>query len=67
MRNGYGFIMPEKDDDAKDVKNLFFFWEDVENCDFNDLCVGDAVTYCEGSNDRGECARNINCCKFSDR
>lgn len=54
LKNGYGFIMPEKQG-----KNLFFFWEDLQNCDFNDLRNGDLVTFVPGQNDRGECAKNI--------
>ncbi len=55
LKNGYGFLEPEK---AK--KNLFFFWEDVENCDFNQLQIGDVVEYELGKNERGDCARNLN-------
>ena len=66
LKNGYGFIAPDNQDQcSKESKNLFFFWEDVENCDFNDLCSGDAVSYTEGKNQRGECAKNIHCRKFS--
>ena len=54
LKNGYGFIMPEKQG-----KNLFFFWEDLKNCDFNDLRNGDIVSFDPGQNDRGECAKNI--------
>lgn len=55
LKNGYGFLATESLQ-----KNLFFFWEDVENCDFNQLKTGDLVSYELGHNDRGECAKNIN-------
>lgn len=55
LKNGYGFLETDR---AK--KNLFFFWEDVENCDFNQLQIGDLMEYELGKNDRGECARNLN-------
>ena len=54
LKNGYGFIAPENS-----VKNLFFFWEDLVDCDFNELQCGDDVEYEVGRNTRGECAKNI--------
>lgn len=54
LKNGYGFIAPENS-----VKNLFFFWEDLVDCDFNELQCGDNVEYEVGRNVRGECAKNI--------
>lgn len=54
LKNGYGFIASEGLQ-----KNLFFFWEDLENIDFNDLRIGDEVEYEPGRNDRGDCARRI--------
>ncbi|MBR2426810.1 MAG: NYN domain-containing protein [Lentisphaeria bacterium] len=54
LKNGYGFIAPENS-----VKNLFFFWEDLVDCDFNALQCGDDVEYELGKNMRGECAKNI--------
>ena len=54
LKNGYGFISSEGMQ-----KNLFFFWEDLENIDFNDLRIGDEVEYEPGRNDRGDCARRI--------
>ena len=54
LKNGYGFISSEGLQ-----KNLFFFWEDLENIDFNDLRIGDEVEYEPGRNDRGDCARRI--------
>lgn len=54
LKNGYGFL-------ANDLspKNLFFFWEDLEGIDFNELSVGDMLEYEIGENERGECARHI--------
>lgn len=54
LKNGYGFIASEGLQ-----KNLFFFWEDLENIDFNDLRIGDEVEYEPGRNDRGDCARRV--------
>ncbi len=55
LKNGYGFISREN----PPGKNLFFFWEDVEGVDFNDLCDGDLLEYELGSNERGDCARHV--------
>ena len=55
LKNGYGFISREN----PPGKNLFFFWEDVEGVDFNDLCEGDLLEYELGTNERGDCARHV--------
>lgn len=54
LRGGYGFI-------STDVpqKNLFFFTEQLRNCEFNELMIGDLMEYEPGFNDRGECCKNI--------
>lgn len=54
LQGGYGFI-------ATDVphKNLFFFWTDLVNADFNDLRQGDLVEYKIGRNEKGECAKDV--------
>jgi len=54
LKNGYGFLSNELS-----PKNLFFFWEDLEGIDFNELSVGDMLEYEIGENERGECARHI--------
>ena len=54
LKNGYGFLSNEPS-----PKNLFFFWEDLEGLDFNELNVGDVLEYEIGENERGECARHI--------
>jgi cold-shock DNA-binding domain protein len=54
LKNGYGFLSNEPS-----PKNLFFFWEDLEGIDFNELNVGDILEYEIGENERGECARHI--------
>ncbi len=54
LKNGYGFITTETPG-----KNLFFFWEDVEGADFNELRPGDSLEYELGVNERGECAKHI--------
>jgi uncharacterized LabA/DUF88 family protein/cold shock CspA family protein len=54
LRNGYGFL-------ETDVpgKNLFFYWGDLGDTDFNDLRIGDVLEYEIGLNDKGECAKQI--------
>ena len=54
LKNGYGFLSNEPS-----PKNLFFFWEDLDGIDFNELNVGDLLEYEIGENERGECARHI--------
>jgi cold shock CspA family protein len=54
LKDGYGFITPDNGE-----KNLFFYYREVMNVDFNDLTVGDWVKYEMGENDRGPCAINI--------
>ena len=54
LKNGYGFIAP---DDGTD--SIFFFWQDVQDRDFNELNINDAVTYEPGRNERGPCAKNV--------
>lgn len=54
IKDGYGFI-------ETDVpgQNLFFYYADVVNCDFNELMIGDLVEYRLGRNQKGECAVEI--------
>lgn len=54
LKGGYGFI-------SSDIpqKQLFFFTEELRNCEFNQLMVGDLMEYDIGANDRGECCRNV--------
>lgn len=54
LKNGYGFLQTELSS-----KNLFFFWEDLEGLDFNELVPGDELEFEFGTNERGECARHI--------
>ena len=54
LKSGYGFITPEKGD-----HDFFFLWEDLENCSFDELVIGEKVEFEVGSNDRGECARKV--------
>ena len=54
LKSGYGFITPEKGD-----HDFFFLWEDLENCNFDELVIGEKVEFEIGSNDRGECARKV--------
>jgi cold shock CspA family protein len=54
LREGYGFITPNDG-----AGNLFFFHASVLNADFNELRVGDEVTYKIGNNDKGVCAVDV--------
>ena len=54
LKSGYGFITPEKGD-----HDFFFLWEDLENCSFDELRIGERVEFEVGTNDRGECARRV--------
>ena len=54
LKNGYGFLGTEYS-----TKNLFFFWEDLEGLDFNELAVGEYLEFEFGTNERGECARHL--------
>lgn len=54
LKNGYGFLGTDFSS-----KNLFFFWEDLEGLDFNELILGEYLEFEFGSNERGECARHI--------
>ena len=54
LKSGYGFITPEKGD-----HDFFFLWEDLENCAFDELQIGEKVEFEVGTNDRGECARKV--------
>jgi cold shock CspA family protein len=54
LREGFGFITP-----SDGSSNLFFFHASVLNADFNELRVGDEVTYRIGNNDKGICAVDV--------
>ena len=54
LKSGYGFITPDRGD-----HDFFFLWEDLENCAFDDLSIGEKVEFEVGTNDRGECARKV--------
>ncbi len=54
LRNGYGFL-----DTDTTGKNLFFYWGDLLDFDFNELKIGDVVEYEIGMNEKGECAKQI--------
>ncbi len=48
IKDGYGFIKPNNN-----TPNVFFFYGELYNVDFNDLKIGDLVKYKLGKNDRG--------------
>lgn len=54
VKEGFGFITPNKGGD-----NLFFYYADVVNVDFNELQKGDRVEYILGENEKGTCAKRI--------
>jgi cold shock CspA family protein len=54
LREGFGFITP-----SDGAGNLFFFHASVLNADFNELRVGDEVSYKIGNNDKGICAVDV--------
>lgn len=55
IKEGYGFIRP----DGEHQSNLFFFYADLTNAGFDELVVGDRVSYRLGANDRGPCAVEV--------
>ena len=54
LKNGYGFISTENPQ-----KNLCFYMEELQNCVFQELSIGDLMEYEPSTNDRGDCCRNI--------
>jgi cold shock CspA family protein len=54
LKDGYGFIETDNPN-----QNLFFYYADVQNCDFNELSIGDLVEYKIGKNQKGECAVEV--------
>ncbi len=54
LLQGYGFIEPESGGD-----NVFFYHTAVEGADFNELEMGEPVTYRMGRNNRGPCAVEV--------
>ena len=54
LHEGFGFI---KSDVAPN--NLFFHHSDVVNRDFNDLALGQSVTFVSSAGDRGQAAKEI--------
>ncbi|MCX7111903.1 MAG: cold shock domain-containing protein [Proteobacteria bacterium] len=54
LKEGFGFITPNDG-----AENLFFFHASVLNADFNELRVGDEMTYKIGHNDKGVCAVEV--------
>lgn len=51
LKEGFGFIRS-----VAFPKNIFFFWDQLKDADFNGLKVGEKVTFAEGKNDRGSVA-----------
>ena len=54
VNEGYGFISPRKGGPS-----LFFHCSDLKNRKFDDVRVGDPVEFEIGTNQRGECAREV--------
>lgn len=55
LKNGYGFLATSQ----PEPKNLFFLWEDLLDCDFDQLKIGDTLQFVLGRNERGECAKQV--------
>jgi cold shock protein len=53
MTKGYGFIKRE------DGKDLFFHSSAVQGVTFNDIHLGQKVSYTEGLGAKGPCAENV--------
>jgi cold shock CspA family protein len=53
LKDGYGFIQCDTR-----AENIFFYWGDVED-EFNDLEIGDKVSFHFGTNERGICAKHV--------
>jgi cold shock CspA family protein len=54
MNKGYGFIRSEAF-----PSNIFFHWNNLSDCDFNDLKVGTEVSFVEGKGSQGPIALDI--------
>jgi cold shock CspA family protein len=54
IKNGYGFITPDRNG-----SDIFFYCLDVMDIDFFDLKSGDRVQYMVGQNKRGPCAKQV--------
>ncbi len=54
MTAGYGFIEPDAG-----APNMFFFYTEVKNKDFNELAVHEKVKYKLGKNAKGACAVDV--------
>lgn len=54
LREGYGFIKPNSGGD-----NLFFYFKDLQNMDFDSLSHDDKVVFCLFSNEKGPCAKEV--------
>ncbi len=54
LRTGYGFIAQDNGE-----RDIYFYCNDLVDIDFNDLDEGLRVSYEEGHNQRGACARQI--------
>lgn len=54
IKEGFGFIRS-----TAFQNNIFFYWDQLRNRDFNDLQVGNRVTFSEGANAKGVAAIEI--------
>jgi len=54
LLNGFGFITPEGEG-----KDVFFHANDLDGVEFENLNVGDTVTFDMGQSDKGPKAENI--------
>lgn len=58
LKEGFGFIKPTSPS-YRGPQTLFFYYGELTDLDFNDLKVGDVVSFIVGENDRGPCAARI--------
>jgi hypothetical protein len=58
LKEGYGFIA-SKSGLPRGPQTLFFFYGELLDVDFNDLKVGDPVSFYVGENAKGQCAVKV--------
>jgi len=56
LKEGFGFIKCQAF-----PANIFFFWEQLENCEFSTLRKGDVLSFQEGRGSKGPVAVNVRC------
>ncbi len=54
LKDGFGFIKSQAF-----PNNIFFYWDQLRNKDFNDLKIGDRITFEEGKGEKGPVAMDL--------